>query len=171
MINKFLVLSYLAAIVVANNVVTVMGPKGLLITGFFLIPFDLISRDQLQDQWSGKSLGIKMTALILSGSVIAYAINPETKNVAIASALSFLIAGAVDFALYTALKGRHKMIKMNLSNIGSAACDSVLFQIIAFGGFSASIAVEQTCIKILGGLLWSSIFCIIFKCRYGGSKP
>ena len=158
MMTYILIASYLVAIVAANNIVTYMGARGLIFTAFFLIPFDLIARDQLQDLWRSKNLFIKMACLILSGSLIAYITNPETANISKASAISFLFAGSIDYVFYTLLDGKRKFIKMNLSNIASSICDSTLFQWIAFGSISLNIAAAQTAFKLLGGLLWSIIF-------------
>lgn len=156
--TSILITSYLAAIVAANNIVTYMGPRGLLITALFLIPFDLVARDQLQDTWRGNWMLAKMGVLICSGSLIAYFFNSDTKAVSTASAVSFLVAGSFDCLLYTLLEGRKKFIKMNLSNVGSSICDSILFQLVAFGSISYSIAASQIALKILGGFFWSWIF-------------
>jgi len=165
MTKSILVFSYLAAIVAANNLVTYMGVNALLITAFFLIPFDLVARDQLQDSWQGKFLFVKMSALILSGSLIAYLLNKETENISKASAISFMIAGGIDFFIYSLLKSRHRLIKMNLSNVGSAICDSIVFQVLAFGSLSYSIAAQQSALKLFGGLFWSLLFVRLFPSK------
>ena len=60
MAKKFLnqttsiVFLYISAIVVANNMVSMFGEIGLWVTGFFLIPFDLLARDILHEQWRGR---------------------------------------------------------------------------------------------------------------------
>lgn len=156
--GKFLVATYLLAIVAADLIITKMGPSGLIITGLFLIPFDLISRDQLQDMWRGKSLKLKMLGLVGSGSLIAYLINPESRQIALASGISFAIAGTVDYAVYSILIDKKKIVKMNVSNILASLADSVCFQIIAFGNLNYYIAAGQSGLKITGGYLWSILF-------------
>lgn len=163
MIVSFLVTVYLAAIVAADLIVTKMGARGLIVTGLFLIPFDLISRDQLQDMWRGSSLKKKMAALICSGSIIAFLINPDAKNVAIASAAGFMIAGTVDYLIYSVLIDRPKLLKMNVSNIFASMADSISFQLIAFGAVNFEIAGTQTALKIVGGFFWSLLFIQAFK--------
>lgn len=155
--TQFLIFCYLFAIVAANNIVTYFGPSGLLITGFLLIPFDLVARDALQERWKNK-IKTKMALLIVSGSYLAFLTNPDTAQVSKASAISFLLAGTVDWVVYTLAQKHSRFFKMNVSNIFSSVADSCLFQIIAFGSFSASLALSQSGIKIFGGVIWSLLF-------------
>lgn len=164
MIKSYILIAlYLAAIVAANNIVTYMGPSGLFITATFLIPFDLIARDQLQENWRGSYMLPKMAAVICLGSILAYLFNSDTKLVSAASAVSFLIAGSIDCFLYTILDGKKKFIKMNLSNLGASIADSFIFQWIAFGAVSYTIAWQQITLKLLGGLFWSVIFVKVYN--------
>jgi len=161
--GPFLVATYLAAIVIADLVVTKFGPSGLIFTGLCLIPFDLISRDQLQDLWRGGYLRIKMILLIGSGSLIAYLINPESRRIGVASGVSFLIAGTIDYAVYSVLIEKSKLVKMNLSNVLASLADSFCFQLVAFGSINYFIAASQTGLKIAGGFIWSLIFVAVLR--------
>lgn len=153
----FLIGCYLFAIVAANNIVTYMGPSGLLVTGFFLIPFDLVARDALHERWKQKRF-LKMSLLIISGSYLAFLTNPATQQVSTASAVSFLISGTVDWAVYSIFWSHSRQFRMNASNAFSSVVDSVVFQIIAFGTFSAALAGSQAFFKIFGAFLWTLLF-------------
>jgi hypothetical protein len=48
-------------------------------------------------------------------------------------------------------------MKMNASNVVSAAVDTILFVWIAFGVFMWKIMILQYLAKTLGGLVWSVI--------------
>lgn len=152
-----LIVSYLFAIIAANNIVTYFGTDGLIVTGFLLIPFDLVARDALQEKW--KTFVVpKMGSLILGGSVLAFLTNPSTLQVSLASAGSFLIAGTVDWIIYSMARNKTRFFKMNVSNLFSSVVDSCVFQIIAFGSFSGSVAMNQSFVKLIGGLFWSLLF-------------
>lgn len=152
-----LILSYLAAIVIANLMVAAIGPEALIVTGLILIPFDMISRDQLQEIWSGRGLKIRMFALILLGGIISYLLNRGAASIAIASCATFIVAGLADYVVYSYIK-KSRFIKMVGSNVVSTTIDSLMFQIIAFGSFSLVIASQQTALKILGSIFWAFLF-------------
>jgi hypothetical protein len=131
-----------------------MGPSGLLITGFFLIPFDLVARDALHERWK-RGRFLKMASLILGGSLLAWITNPATIDISRASAFSFLLAGSIDWSAYSLFKNHSRMIRMNVSNLASSIADSIFFQIIAFGTFSLALSASQSMIKIVGAFLWT----------------
>lgn len=56
-----------------------------------------------------------------------------------------------------AFTGRPRMIKINGSNIASAAVDSVVFPTVAFGSFLPIVTLGQFVAKVLGGFIWSLI--------------
>lgn len=151
--NKILVFSYLAAIVAANFIIHHFGPKALPLTAFFLIPFDLVARDFLHERWK-KYLKIKMFLLIGTGSLLSYALNAEVKNIAYASIVAFGSSGIINTFIFELMRSFKRQIRMNVSNFFAAINDSILFQYVAFGTISNQIAIEQTSLKFLGGILW-----------------
>ncbi len=152
--SPFLVTGYLFAIIAANNLVATMGPKGLLITGLILIPFDLVSRDVLHDNWKEYRL-VKMFCLVMVGAFLSYLTNSAAKNIAIAGAAALTCAGVIDYIIYSLAESKSRLFKMNVSNVFSSLVDSIVFQAIAFGAVSASITWSQTLIKFIGAIVWS----------------
>lgn len=166
MAKKFLnqttsiVFLYISAIVVANNMVSMFGEIGLWVTGFFLIPFDLLARDILHEQWRGRYLFRKMFLLVLSGGIISFATNPDTLHYSIAGVLAFASAGIINTLVYSLLDKHIKFIKMNASNFCASIADTSIFLVIAFGFKSnlLSLLLIQILIKFLGGMLWSTTY-------------
>jgi len=154
---------YLAAAVAANLLVAHFGQKALIATAFLLIPFDLFTRDLLHEYWHGKSLWPKMSALILSGSLISTAVNLSAWRVALASFLAFLLSGFADAFVYQAMEGQHVERKMNFSNLISSILDSLAFPLIAFGSFSVALSAGQALSKFAGGLIWVAIYVRVIK--------
>jgi len=153
------ILLYLLAIVVADLLVTKFGVNILPITSFFIIPFDLVLRDVLHDRWRiTGGLPIKMAGLVLSGSIISYLINSESKNVAKGSFFAFVCAGLIAYTVYEILKRKPKRVKMNVANFFSAFTDSLVFQVVAFGSVSYKIVFIQWVLKFIGGFFWVLIF-------------
>jgi len=154
-----LVASYLLVIVTANLLIAEFGPAGLFITGVLLIPFDLVARDLLHERWR-RFRFVKMFCLVACGSLIAYLTNEGAKQVAIASAAAFFVAGSADTAIYHlgGVAGLSRLQKINLSNLISALIDSSIFQVLAFGTTSYQLAISQTLLKTSGGFVWSLLF-------------
>jgi len=148
---------YLVAIVAANQSVTVFGASAAIINAFLLISLDLTSRDALHDQWRGRWLWPKMLALIAGGSVLSYALNAAAGRIALASFVAFLSAGLIDALTYAMLGERSRLVRMNGSNLFSAAVDSVVFPLIAFPVFSWWIVLGLFGAKVLGGVAWSLV--------------
>lgn len=161
--KTILVISYLMVIVVANLVVTKFGAAALPLTALLLIPFDLIARDQLHELWTGNGLRLKMFILVVSGSLISFALNVNSKQIAIASCASFLLAGAADFVVYQLCHKKTKHEKMIYSNLVSGTLDSFVFQLIAFGSVVFTIALEQTFYKAFGTVIWTFLFVYFAK--------
>lgn len=155
--SKWLIAAYLLAAVAANLIVFIFGPTVLPITAFFLIPFDLCARDALQERWKGNNLRQRMIALILAGSILTAIINVGAYRIALASFTAFAIAGCIDWLVYTLMSRRHRLAKMNGSNVASSIADSIIFPAIAFGIFSVSLSASQAASKIIGGVVWSFI--------------
>lgn len=149
---------YLAAIVIANLLVAQFGASVTIINAFVLIGLDLSTRDSLHEQWEGKGLVWKMALLIGAGSALSAFLNWNALPIALASCAAFLAAGFADTVVYALLGERSKLIKMNGSNLISAAVDSVVFPALAFGfPLLWGIVLGQFVAKVAGGFLWSLI--------------
>jgi len=154
---RWLSLMYLFSAVVANLAVARFGPAAVVPVGFLVIGFDLTARDALHEEWHGKDLFVKMTILVSFGSLIAFALNRQSLPVAMASFVSFAVAGGTDTLVYEMLYSRGKMTKVNLSNLASAAVDSLVFPTLAFGAFLPWAVAGQFVAKALGGAAWSLV--------------
>lgn len=149
-----LIVLYLAAIVAANLITTEFGPEASIYNAFFLIGFDLVTRDALHEFWGERRLP-KMMGLIAAGSVLSYWINRDAAQVALASSVAFGAAALVDYGVYTAARRLAWLERSNLSNLFAAAVDSLLFPWIAFNGILWSITFGQFTAKVAGGVLFS----------------
>ena len=148
---------YLIAIVAANLIISYFGPAATIITAFVFIGLDITARDKLHETWHGNGLLWKMFALILTGSIISYLLNQNTLQVGIASAVAFSVAATADALVYQKLFTKPWMLKVNASNIVSAALDSIIFPTIAFGAFMPAIILGQFLAKTFGGAIWAMI--------------
>ena len=149
------VAAYLAAIVAANLIAARFGPAVTPFTAFALIGLDLVLRDELHEAWEHRHLVLKMGALILAGSAIAYLVNRDAGPIAVASCVAFAAASVVDTALYALLRRYPKLVRVNGSNVPAAAVDSVLFPTLAFGVFLWPVVLGQFLAKTVGGFVWS----------------
>lgn len=147
---------YLAFVVAANLIVADQGPQSVLYVSFFLVGPVLTTRDFLHEAWGGTraSMWVKMGLLIAAGSAISYIASPNAGDVALASCLAFAAAGALDTIIYAALEGADLSTRVNVSNIFSAAVDSLIFPTIAFHDVIFRISFEQWVAKIAGGAVW-----------------
>jgi len=148
---------YLAAIVAANLVVARFGPSATVVNAFLFIGLDLTSRDKLHDAWRGNGLWWKMAILIATGSILSWFLNRDAGLIALASFLAFCAAGIVDVIVYHILRDKAWMVKVNGSNVFSAAVDSIIFPTVAFGAFLPLIVLGQFAAKVLGGFAWALI--------------
>lgn len=151
------VILYLSAIILANLSSNYFGANASIINAFLFIGLDLTSRDKLHDVWHRNGLIWKMAILIAVGSGISYALNRNAGLIAIASFSAFALAAIVDTLMYQFLQNRPYLIKVNGSNIFSAAVDSLIFPTIAFGAFLTLIILGQFAAKVTGGALWAYI--------------
>lgn len=153
----FYVVLYLFAIVAANLLVARFGPSVTIINAFLFIGLDLTTRDGLHEAWGKSGLWWKMLLLIGTGSLISYALNSAAGQIALASFVAFAAAGVTDTIVYQALHKRAWMVKVNGSNVASAAVDSIAFPTIAFGAFLPLIVLGQFAAKVGGGFMWAWI--------------
>lgn len=151
-----MIVIYVSALVIANLMVSWLGPWFSPINSLVLIALDLVIRDKLHEKWKDH-LWIKMGGVILAAGVISYLLNPASQNIAIASVVAFCAAAVVDTFIYQRLIKRPWFIKVNGSNVGGALTDSILFPTIAFGAFLPHIVLLQFAAKVCGGAVWSWI--------------
>ena len=152
--TAFFILLYIGAIVPANLLVTWLGPRATIPTAFLFIGLDLTSRDHLHEAWRHRRLFLKMAALVFAGSLLSWLINRTAGAVAVASLAAFAAAGAVDALTYHFLHRYSRWIKVNGSNVLSAAADSVIFPTVAFGSLLPWIILGQFTAKVVGGFVW-----------------
>jgi hypothetical protein len=148
---------YLTAIVLANLSVAKFGPSVTIVNAFLFIGLDLTSRDALHEAWHGRGLVWKMALLIAAGSLLSWALNRNAGQIALASFVAFACAATVDTITYQILHKRAWMVKVNGSNLFSAATDSLVFPTLAFGSFMPLVVLGQFAAKVLGGFVWSLI--------------
>jgi len=146
---------YLAAVVAANLVVTWLGPEASVATAFLFIGLNITARDRLHDAWRGSGLRWKMAALIAGGAGISYAMNQAAAQVALASFAAFALSESADALVYDRLRDSRWAVRVNGSNVVSAAVDSVVFPTLAFGALMPFIVAGQFCAKVFGGAMWS----------------
>lgn len=118
-------------------------------SGFIMVGISLTLRDLVQ-----RLLGPSWTALgIVVGAVLSLLV--ADADLAVASGVTFLVAEALDFGVYTPLQDRRLTLAVLASNAVGAVVDSVLFLVLAFGWSSVSdFALGQ----IIGKLEWSILF-------------
>ena len=146
---------YIAAITAANLLVAEFGPVISPLNAFFLIGLDLSLRDRLHDLWAGRQLWPRMLGMILLAGCVSWVLNPAAGIIAIASAVAFSVAGAVDAATYHLLRRRPYLLRSNGSNAAGALTDSLIFPTIAFGAFLPGVVALQFIAKLTGGALWA----------------
>lgn len=151
-----LITVYLIAIVLANLSVSMFGPSVTIVNAFVFIALDLSTRDRLHEQWQGRDLWRNMLLLIGTGSLLSALVNWNAAPIALASFGAFLAAGIVDAIVYQLLGERSRLVKMNGSNLFSAAVDSIVFPALAFGfPLMWGIVIGQFVAKVVGGAIWA----------------
>ena len=159
-----LIILYLTAIVAANLLVAQFGVSVVILNAFVFIGLDLTTRDALHEQWQGRNLWRNMALLIASGSVLSALLNWQAAPIALASFVAFTGAGIADTVTYQLLGDKTRFIKMNGSNVVSAAVDSILFPAIAFGlPLLLPVMAGQFVAKVAGGFVWSLILLQVRK--------
>jgi len=155
------VVMYLIAIVAANLLVAQFGPSVVVINAFVFIGLDLTARDHLHDAWKRRHLWPKMTVLIGVGSLLSWLLNRNAGPIALASFVAFGCAGVADALVYHLLGDRSRMLRINGSNVVSAAVDSLVFPTLAFGGFMPLVTLGQFAAKVAGGFVWSLVLGLV----------
>lgn len=152
----WLVLLYLAAIVAANLLVARFGAGITIFNALVFIALDLTTRDALHEAWHGRHLWRNMALLVGAGSILSALLNWNAAHIALASFAAFALAGVADTLVYAALGNKSRLVRMNGSNVVSAAVDSLVFPILAFGFPPLwGIVLGQFLAKTVGGALWS----------------
>lgn len=152
-----LVVAYLAAVAAANLLVSRFGPSLAVVNALLLIGLDLFTRDALHERWQGKALWPRMLALVGAGGVLSLVLGGSGR-VAVASCVSFVLAGIADSASYSLLRQRPRLWRVNGSNLVAAAVDSLCFPVLAFGWpVLWSVVVGQFLAKVVGGALWAAL--------------
>ena len=64
----------------------------------------------------------------------------------------------MDALVYHRLGKYPRWLRINGSNVPSAAVDSIIFPTLAFGSFLWAIVLGQFLAKTLGGFVWSLLF-------------
>lgn len=128
----------LGSIIAANWVTTDYGfiPVGFGLeatAGTFFAGFALAARDAIQDAWGRWPV----VGVILAGTALSFIV--AVPVIAVASAVAFLVAELLNFAVYTPLRERANLgdrrwaVAVASSNVAGAIADTVLFLGIAFG--------------------------------------
>jgi uncharacterized PurR-regulated membrane protein YhhQ (DUF165 family) len=143
---------YVAAMLLANLLVSKFGPAISPVLAFFLIGFDLSMRDWLQIRLKAWQMG----GLIGIAGVLTYALNPAAGMIAVASSVAFTCAALVDWATFTRLRGSW-LFRANGSNVVGAAVDSIVFPTLAFGALMPGIVLMQFSAKVAGGFIWAKL--------------
>ncbi len=149
----FALLAYVIAMTSANLLIAIFGPSISPINSFLLIGLDLTLRDWLHVRLKTWQMGL----LIVTTGGLTYLLNPAAEMIAVASAISFLIASLVDWVVFVKTTGSW-IKRANFSNSLGAATDSLLFPTIAFGVLMPEIVVLQFFAKVFGGFVWAYLF-------------
>jgi uncharacterized PurR-regulated membrane protein YhhQ (DUF165 family) len=141
---------YVAAMLLANLLVSKFGPAISPVLAFSLIGFDLSMRDWLHIRLRAW----QMAGLIVVAGALTYLLNPAAGMIAVASSVAFTAAALVDWATFTRLRGSW-LRRANGSNVAGAAVDSLIFPTLAFGALMPHIVLLQFIAKVAGGALWA----------------
>lgn len=154
--------AYLVAIVAANLSISEWGPKAAVYNAFLFIGLDLTCRDALHDAWRGRLIR-NMAALIAAGSALSYVMGiwlgtgPFVARIALASMMAFGTAAITDTLLYHWLRDRTWYERVNDSNIGGVAVDSLVFVALWPFGFQFTYAFTLFVAKVAGGVVWATV--------------
>lgn len=153
--NLILSLTYLCGLVAANTAIGIFGPWVSPIGAFLFIGLDLTLRDVLHMRVGWASSFV----LTLAASLVSYCVNPSSSAIAVASSVSFLVAGVVDLVVFKSLFHRGALPAVAGSNLSSSIIDSLVFPLLAFGVFMPGVTFMQMLAKVVGGMLWFFMLC------------
>ena len=155
--TNLLVALYLAAIVLANVLVSRFGAPAAVVNAFLFIGLDLSTRDCLHAQWHGRGLWPRMLLLISTGGLLSLLLGGAAR-IALASCLAFILAGIADTVTYHTLRRQPWLWRVHGSNLAGATVDSLCFPILAFGWpLLWGVVLGQLIAKIAGSTLWAAI--------------
>jgi uncharacterized PurR-regulated membrane protein YhhQ (DUF165 family) len=151
-------LGLLASIIAANYLTTRFGfvPVGFGLTataGTLAAGFALALRDAVQDAHGRRAVAI----VIILGAGLSLAVAPP--DLALASAVAFLVAELVDFGVYTPIRRRAQLgdrrwaAAVVASNTLGAVVDTAVFIGIAFG----AAAIAPAMLGQLVGKAWATL--------------
>jgi uncharacterized PurR-regulated membrane protein YhhQ (DUF165 family) len=154
------ILAYLISIVFANWAVSRFGATISPWTALVFIGFVIYARDCLHDTWLTRNLKRNMFLLIATGSILSIPFNAGA--IALASFLAFALSESVDTLVYHRLLRKPKLLRINGSNLMSAAVDSVAFLSLAswlLWGWPPPWGIMglQFVAKVGGGFVWSLV--------------
>lgn len=164
------IILYLIAIIAANLLVAAFGPSATIINAFLFIGLDITLRDRLHDLWNERHLWIRMAGLIITGSALSWLMSGATGKIALASLVAFATAGIADAIIYALLRKKKWMVRVNGSNMVSAAIDSIVFPWIAFGSPIWWVVLGQFIAKTIGGALWAFLINQVVHSNFSGHK-
>jgi len=154
--NTAVVGLYILAVVAANVTISLLGPSVSIINAFLFIGLNLTARDRLHDAWQGQNLTRNMFVLISLGAVISAAFGAG--QIALASFVAFAASEGADAITYHLARNKEKLVQVNGSNVLSAAVDSLVFPLLAFGWpLLWWIVIGQFAAKVAGGFIWSLV--------------
>jgi hypothetical protein len=155
-----LVGAYLAAIVLANLLLALVGPAVAPANALVLVALDLVARDRLHAAWAGRGLWPRMLGLIAAGGLLSFALSWLTPappdvvaRIAGWSCAAFVLAGAADAAIFQRLRGEGWLARSNASNAGAAVVDSLMFGLGV--GLPWPVIALQALAKVAGGAAWA----------------
>jgi hypothetical protein len=142
---------YVLAMVLANASIAYFGPWISPLNSFVLIGFDLAMRDWLHVRISGQAMAV----LICFAGLMTWLLNAAPAQIAIASAVSFVLASSADWLTFSALRKHSWLKRANASNVVGGAVDSLIFPTLAFGVLMPHIVALQFVAKVTGGAMWA----------------
>jgi len=143
---------YVAAMLLANLLVSKFGPAISPVLAFLLIGFDLSMRDWLHVRLSAK----QMVGLIGVAGLLTYALNPAAGMIAVASTAAFTSAALVDYQTFKQLRGSW-LFRANGSNVAGAAVDSIVFVALVPFKVDPITATSLFLAKVAGGAIWATL--------------
>lgn len=129
---------------------SLMAPSGVIFIGLALV-----LRDWLQELTSWKW---SVAAVLLGGLLSLLTSSPL---IAVASAVSFVIAELFDLSVYTPLRQKGKHFAVLASGVVGAFVDSLLFVWVAFG--SVELSFGTAIAKVYASLLVAAVIYLLHK--------